>query len=295
MQLHEPINQVRNNIDNSQESTFQLKKHESAMTYYPRKYNPKCLKIIHKPTHIQYEIRSLKYGICNIPPFKPVGLDGFLIQSSKTCPIQRGIKRQITRFVATVVVCLRISALFSAITNPMLKGLVFVFFSFVGFGECVQIHNLFHQNHHHQPLHHQHHLHHVHHEHHEDYHDHHPKYEFEYGVKDPKTGDEKSQHEHRDGDYVKGQYSIHDADGTKRIVEYSSDKKHGFQANVKRLGHAHHPDHYKINHHYHHQPEHHHHSVHPHHEHHHSIHHSQHRSYGHGAAESYVNIKQHFK
>ncbi|XP_055628172.1 cuticle protein 19-like [Toxorhynchites rutilus septentrionalis] len=68
-----------------------------------------------------------------------------------------------------------------------------------------------------------------------------PKYKFEYGVKDPKTGDIKQQWEHRDGDVVKGQYSLHEPDGTERIVEYTSDKIHGFQAHVKRVGHAHHP------------------------------------------------------
>ncbi|XP_055529733.1 adult-specific cuticular protein ACP-20-like [Wyeomyia smithii] len=68
-----------------------------------------------------------------------------------------------------------------------------------------------------------------------------PKYKFEYGVKDHKTGDHKNQWEHRDGDVVKGQYSLHEPDGTERIVEYSSDKHNGFQAHVKRVGHAHHP------------------------------------------------------
>ena len=37
-------------------------------------------------------------------------------------------------------------------------------------------------------------------------HDGHAKYEFSYGVKDPKTGDIKSQKETRDGDKVKGSY-----------------------------------------------------------------------------------------
>lgn len=41
---------------------------------------------------------------------------------------------------------------------------------------------------------------------HHDYYSH-PKYEFEYGVKDAHTGDHKSQHEHRDGDSVKGRFS----------------------------------------------------------------------------------------
>uniref|UniRef100_A0A182WBB0 Uncharacterized protein n=1 Tax=Anopheles minimus TaxID=112268 RepID=A0A182WBB0_9DIPT len=31
-------------------------------------------------------------------------------------------------------------------------------------------------------------------------------------------------------------------DGTERVVEYSSDKHNGFQAHVKRVGHAHHPE-----------------------------------------------------
>ncbi|XP_065074707.1 cuticle protein 7-like [Ochlerotatus camptorhynchus] len=64
------------------------------------------------------------------------------------------------------------------------------------------------------------------HHHHEEHHSH-PKYKFEYGVKDSKTGDHKSQWEHRDGDVVKGQYSLHEADGTERIVEYTSDKHNG--------------------------------------------------------------------
>lgn len=80
-----------------------------------------------------------------------------------------------------------------------LKGLVLVAFVCLGTVDCVLLFNHFH--HHHQPVHHHDHLGH---HHHEEHHDHHPKYEFEYGVKDPKTGDEKSQHEHRDGDHVKG-------------------------------------------------------------------------------------------
>ncbi|XP_063621676.1 knob-associated histidine-rich protein-like [Cydia splendana] len=55
----------------------------------------------------------------------------------------------------------------------------------------------------------------------------HPKYEFEYKVEDPHTGDKKSQHESRDGDVVKGYYSLHEADGTVRIVHYSADKHSG--------------------------------------------------------------------
>jgi Insect cuticle protein len=67
-----------------------------------------------------------------------------------------------------------------------------------------------------------------------------PKYKFEYGVKDPKTGDHKSQWEIRDGDVVKGEYTLDEADGTKRVVEYHADGKTGFHAIVKKIGHAHH-------------------------------------------------------
>lgn len=74
---------------------------------------------------------------------------------------------------------------------------------------------------------------------HKDYY-HHPAYKFEYGVKDPHTGDHKSQWEHRDGDHVTGEYTLDEADGTKRVVEYHADGKTGFHAIVKKIGHAHH-------------------------------------------------------
>ncbi|XP_073843702.1 uncharacterized protein [Musca autumnalis] len=83
-------------------------------------------------------------------------------------------------------------------------------------------------------------------EHHDEYV--HPKYEFKYGVKDPKTGDVKEQWEERDGDKVKGGYTMKEADGTTRIVEYHADKHSGFNAVVKNIGHAHHPE---VEHHYH--------------------------------------------
>ncbi len=69
-----------------------------------------------------------------------------------------------------------------------------------------------------------------------------PQYKFEYGVKDPRTGDHKSQWEQRDGDVVRGEYTLDEADGTKRIVEYKADSKNGFNAIVKKIGHAHHPE-----------------------------------------------------
>ncbi|KAG8236743.1 hypothetical protein J437_LFUL016998 [Ladona fulva] len=69
----------------------------------------------------------------------------------------------------------------------------------------------------------------------------HPKYQFNYGVNDPHTGDIKNQWEERDGDVVKGSYSLHEADGTVRTVEYTADKHNGFNAVVKRTGKATHP------------------------------------------------------
>ncbi|XP_046393613.1 cuticle protein 8-like [Ischnura elegans] len=77
-----------------------------------------------------------------------------------------------------------------------------------------------------------------------------PKYNFDYGVSDHKTGDQKNQWETRDGDVVKGAYSLHEADGTVRTVEYTADKHNGFNAVVKRHGKAVHPHHYAPVHHH---------------------------------------------
>ena len=55
-----------------------------------------------------------------------------------------------------------------------------------------------------------------------------PKYAFKYGVNDYHTGDVKSQHETRDGDVVKGQYSLVEPDGSVRTVDYTADKHNGF-------------------------------------------------------------------
>lgn len=62
----------------------------------------------------------------------------------------------------------------------------------------------------------------------------HPKYAFKYGVHDYHTGDVKSQHETRDGDVVKGQYSLVEPDGSIRTVDYTADDKNGFQAVVHK-------------------------------------------------------------
>ncbi len=72
---------------------------------------------------------------------------------------------------------------------------------------------------------------------------HHPAYKFEYGVHDPHTHDHKSQWEHRDGDKVTGEYTLDEADGTKRVVSYHADGKTGFHAKVERIGHAAHYHH----------------------------------------------------
>lgn len=60
------------------------------------------------------------------------------------------------------------------------------------------------------------------------------QYSFAYGVKDDVTGDDKSQHETRDGDVVKGQYSLVEADGSRRIVDYTADPVNGFNAVVSK-------------------------------------------------------------
>lgn len=54
-----------------------------------------------------------------------------------------------------------------------------------------------------------------------------PHYSFEYSVADSHTGDIKSQHESREGDVVRGAYSLHESDGTIRTVEYSADAHNG--------------------------------------------------------------------
>lgn len=62
----------------------------------------------------------------------------------------------------------------------------------------------------------------------------HPQYAFAYNVQDAITGDSKSQQEVRDGDVVKGSYSVVDADGSLRTVFYTADPINGFNAVVQR-------------------------------------------------------------
>lgn len=66
-----------------------------------------------------------------------------------------------------------------------------------------------------------------------------PKYEFNYGVEDGDTGDKKSQYEVRDGDVVKGEYSLVEPDGSIRIVQYTADPENGFNAVVTKKGNGH--------------------------------------------------------
>ena len=66
--------------------------------------------------------------------------------------------------------------------------------------------------------------------------DSHPRYDFGYEVRDPWTGDFKSHSETRDGDMVRGQYSMMEADGSRRVVDYTADNENGFNANVRKKG-----------------------------------------------------------
>lgn len=67
--------------------------------------------------------------------------------------------------------------------------------------------------------------------------EHHPaQYKFEYGVKDDHTGDHKTQWEQREGKHVKGQYTLEDADGGHRLVEYESDAHGGINFHVSKIG-----------------------------------------------------------
>ncbi|GAB1862615.1 Larval cuticle protein A1A [Camponotus japonicus] len=61
-----------------------------------------------------------------------------------------------------------------------------------------------------------------------------PQYSFAYDVQDAVTGDSKAQYETRNGDVVRGSYSLIEADGTRRIVEYTADPINGFNAVVSR-------------------------------------------------------------
>jgi Insect cuticle protein len=63
-----------------------------------------------------------------------------------------------------------------------------------------------------------------------------PQYSYSYAVNDASTGDSKSQSESRQGDVVTGQYSLLEADGTRRVVDYTADPINGFNAVVRKEG-----------------------------------------------------------
>ncbi|XP_050424026.1 cuticle protein 21-like [Adelges cooleyi] len=65
-----------------------------------------------------------------------------------------------------------------------------------------------------------------------------PSYSFAYQVQDQLTGDSKSQEETRQGDVVKGRYSLVEPDGSRRTVDYTADPTHGFNAYVQRTADA---------------------------------------------------------
>jgi hypothetical protein len=66
------------------------------------------------------------------------------------------------------------------------------------------------------------------------------EYSFTYDVNDAQTYDVKSQSESLKNGYTVGQYSLIDADGLRRTVDYTADDHNGFQATVRRepVGHA---------------------------------------------------------
>lgn len=61
-----------------------------------------------------------------------------------------------------------------------------------------------------------------------------PQYSYAYNVQDALTGDSKTQEESRDGDIVKGSYSLIEPDGSRRIVKYYADPVNGFNAVVEK-------------------------------------------------------------
>ncbi|OWR42311.1 putative cuticle protein [Danaus plexippus plexippus] len=66
-------------------------------------------------------------------------------------------------------------------------------------------------------------------------------YDFEYSVNDPSTGDNKAQWEVREGDVVRGAYSLVEPGGSIRIVEYTADPIRGFNSKMRRIGPKSHP------------------------------------------------------
>lgn len=59
-----------------------------------------------------------------------------------------------------------------------------------------------------------------------------PDYNYAYGVQDPKNMNHQNHQESRNGDMVKGEYRVLQADGIVRIVRYTAGGPSGFQATV---------------------------------------------------------------
>ncbi|KAI8428468.1 hypothetical protein MSG28_007279 [Choristoneura fumiferana] len=68
----------------------------------------------------------------------------------------------------------------------------------------------------------------------EDY-DPHPSYQFGFDVNDDQYTNYQNRKEQREGDTIKGSYSVVDSDGFIRTVTYTADPKEGFKAEVQYL------------------------------------------------------------
>ncbi|CAG9560125.1 unnamed protein product [Danaus chrysippus] len=64
--------------------------------------------------------------------------------------------------------------------------------------------------------------------------DHNPSYQFGFDVSDDQFTNYQNRKEQRDGDVIKGSYSVVDSDGFIRTVTYTADPKEGFKAEVSR-------------------------------------------------------------
>lgn len=61
-----------------------------------------------------------------------------------------------------------------------------------------------------------------------------PSYQFGFDVKDEEFTNYQNRKEQRDGNVIKGSYSVVDSDGFIRTVTYTADPKEGFKAEVVR-------------------------------------------------------------
>lgn len=61
-----------------------------------------------------------------------------------------------------------------------------------------------------------------------------PSYQFGFDVKDDEFTNYQNRKESRDGNVIKGSYSVVDSDGFIRTVSYTADPKEGFKAEVVR-------------------------------------------------------------